>query len=102
MTLNGWLQIAVYCLLIQAVTKPLGIFMAKVFAGERTFLTPVLEPVERAFYAISGVDPKREQHWTSYSFAMLLFSVPSFLAVYALQRLQAVLPFNPQALPAVP
>src|SRR5215470_2132098 len=102
MTLNGWLQIAVYVLLILAVTKPLGIFMARVFAGERTFLTPVLAPVERGFYWLAGVDEKREQHWTTYSFALLLFSVVSFLAVYALQRLQGVIPyFNPQAMPAV-
>src|SRR5215470_10500759 len=102
MTLNGWLQIAVYVLLILAVTKPLGIFMARVFAGERTFLTPVLAPVERGFYWLAGVDEKREQHWTTYSFALLLFSVVSFLAVYALQRLQGVIPyFNPQAMAAV-
>src|SRR5215470_7682102 len=101
MTLNGWLQIAVYALVILAVTKPLGVFMARVFEGERTFLTPVLGPVERAFYAISGVDAKRDQHWTTYSVAMLLFSIVSFLAVYALQRLQAVLPFNPQGMSAV-
>src|SRR5260221_12381161 len=102
MTFNGWLQIAVYVLLILAVTKPLGIFMARVFAGERTFLTPILGPVGRAFYALSGVDPRREQHWTTYSFALLLFSAASFLAVYALQRLQGVIPFlNPQAIPAV-
>jgi potassium-transporting ATPase potassium-binding subunit len=102
MTLNGWVQIAVYVLLILAVTKPLGIFMARVFEGERTFLTPVLAPVERGFYALAGVDPKREQHWTTYSFALLLFSVVSFLAVYGLQRLQGVIPYlNPQAMPAV-
>src|SRR6266404_2536045 len=102
MTLNGWLQIAVYVLLILAVTKPLGIYMARVFAGERTFLTPVLAPVERGFYALAGVDARREQHWTTYSFALLLFSVVSFLAVYGLQRLQGAIPYlNPQAMPAV-
>jgi K+-transporting ATPase ATPase A chain len=102
MTLNGWLQIAVYVLLILAVTKPLGIFMARVFAGERTFLTPVLAPVERGFYRLAGVDARQEQHWTTYSFALLFFSVVSFLAVYGLQRLQGVIPiFNPQAMPAV-
>ena len=79
MTLNGWLQIAVYVLLILAVTKPLGIFMARVFAGERTFLTPVLAPIERGLYALAGVDAKREQHWTTYSFALLLFSVATKL-----------------------
>jgi len=102
MTFNGWLQIAVYVLLILAVTKPLGIYMARVFAGERTFLTPVLARVERGFYALAGVDARREQHWTTYSFALLLFSIVSFLAVYGLQRLQGVIPYlNPQAMQAV-
>src|SRR6267154_1893133 len=88
MTFNGWLQIAVYVLLILAVTKPLGIFMARVFAGERTFLTPALAPVERGFYALAGVDARREQHWTTYSFALLLFSVVSYLVEMAALTVQ--------------
>jgi K+-transporting ATPase ATPase A chain len=102
MTLNGWLQIAVFAALILVAVKPLGLYMARVFAGERTFLTPVIRPIERAFYAISGVDPDREQHWTTYAVAMLLFNGAGFLLLYALQRLQDVLPYNPQGLAAVP
>ncbi len=101
MTLNGWIQIAIYCLVIIAITKPVGGYMTRVFAGERTFLTPVLRPVERLTYAICGVDESKEQHWTGYAVAMLLFSLAGFLSLYALQRLQAVLPFNPAGQTAV-
>jgi len=101
MTMNGWIQIALYAALVTVCVKPLGIFMAKVFEGERTFLTPVFRPVERTLYAIGGVNEKEEQHWVTYTVAMLLFSIVSFLAVYALQRLQGLLPFNPQGLGAV-
>src|SRR5689334_9755157 len=102
MTLNGWLQIAVFAALVLATVKPLGIYMAHVFAGERTFMSPVLRPIERSFYAIAGVDAEKDQHWTTYAFAMLLFNAAGFLLVYLLQRFQDVLPFNPQGLPAVP
>jgi K+-transporting ATPase ATPase A chain len=95
MTLNGWLQIALYCALVLVCVKPLGAFMARVFAGERTFLHPVIGPVERGFYRLAGVDPAREQHWTTYTVAMLLFNGLGFLGLYALQRLQHVLPLNP-------
>ncbi len=101
MTVNGWLQIAIYVVLVTAPVIPLGAFMAKVFAGERTFLSPVLRPVEAVFYRVSGVDPAREQNWLSYAFALLLFNLVGFLLLYALQRLQGTLPFNPQGLAGV-
>jgi len=101
MTLNGWLQIAVYCAIVIAITKPLGGYMTRVFNGERTFLSFLFRPIERVFYAISGVDEAEDQHWTVYAIAMLAFTMAGFVVLYALQRLQAVLPFNPQHLPAV-
>jgi K+-transporting ATPase ATPase A chain len=101
MTLNGWLQIAIYCALILVFVKPFGAFMARVFEGERTFLHPVLGPVERSFYRLAGIDPAREQHWTTYAVAMLVFNLLGFLALYGLQRLQHVLPLNPAGMSAV-
>jgi potassium-transporting ATPase potassium-binding subunit len=101
MTVNGWLQIAIFALLVAAIVVPLGGYMTRVFAGERTFLTPVLSPVERIFYGVSGVDPAEEQSWIGYAFAVLLFNVAGFALLYALQRLQGVLPFNPMAFPGV-
>ena len=101
MTLNGWLQIAVFCAIVIALTKPFGGYMTRVFAGDRTFLSPVLRPLERAIYWICGVDEKTEQHWTIYAAAVLFFSFAGFLALYALQRLQNVLPFNPQGMDAI-
>src|SRR3954462_6543786 len=101
MTFNGWIQIAIYCAVIIGVTKPLGGYMTRVFSGERTLLTPVLRPLERLTYAICGVDESKEQHWTGYAIAMLLFSLVGFLALYALMRLQAALPFNPAGQTAV-
>jgi K+-transporting ATPase ATPase A chain len=101
MTAIGWLQIALYCVIIVALTKPLGWYMTRVFNGERTFLSPVLRPVEVAIYWIGGVDERREQHWLTYTVAMLLFHVGGFLIIYAVMRLQAVLPFNPAGQPAV-
>ena len=98
MTINGWLQILVFFALILAVTKPLGAFMARVFNRERTFLDPVLRPVERLIYRMTGVDEKREMRWTEYGVTMLLFSVVSMIVLFLLQRLQAYLPFNPQGL----
>jgi K+-transporting ATPase ATPase A chain len=100
MTINGWIQIALYCAIIIAITKPLGGYLARVFNGERTFLSPVLGPLERGFYRLSGVDPDDEQHWLTYAFAMLMFSIVGFVVLYAIQRLQGVLPFNPQHFPA--
>jgi len=101
MTLNGWLQIVFFLALILLVTKPLGLFMARVFNGERTFLDPVLGPIERLIYKLTRVDAQREMKWTEYAVAMLLFSVVTMLVLYLLQRVQSVLPFNSQHLPGV-
>ena len=95
MTINGWLQIAFYLAVLTALVVPLGRFMARVFEGERTFLSPVLRPVETVLYRVSGVDETREQGWLTYTVAMLLFNAAGFLAVYGLLRLQAFLPLNP-------
>jgi K+-transporting ATPase ATPase A chain len=96
MTITGWLQIALFGVIVILITRPFGGYMTRVFAGERTFLSPVLRPVECAIYWCCGVDEKEEQHWLIYAAAMLLFSVVGFLTLYALQRLQWYLPFNPQ------
>ena len=101
MTLNGWLQIFFFFALILLVTKPIGLFMTHVFTRERTFLDPVLGPVERLIYRLTRVDAAYEMRWTEYAVAMLLFSLVSMLVLYLLQRLQGVLPFNPQHLPGV-
>ena len=101
MTVIGWIQILLYCAIVVGLVKPLGWYMTRVFNGESTFLSPVLRPVERGLYWIGGVDEKREQHWLTYTVAMLLFHVGGFLIIYALMRLQAVLPFNPQDQSAV-
>src|ERR1700710_2845816 len=98
MTVNGWRQVALYCVLLTLLTKPLGGYMTRVFAGERTPLSPVLRPLERGLYGVSGVDEKQEQHWVTYAIAMLAFTFAGFVVLYALQRLQAALPFNPQKL----
>ena len=96
MTPNGWFQIIFFLALILAVTKPLGVFMARVFSRERTFLDPVVRPVERLIYRLTGVDESHEMRWTEYAVAMLLFSVVSMLLLYLIQRIQLHLPFNPQ------
>ena len=101
MTINGWLQILVFFLIILAVTKPLGVFMAHVFNREKTFLDLVLRPIERLIYKLTRVDETREMRWTEYAVAMLLFSVVSMMVLYLIQRLQGHLPFNPQHLPGV-
>ncbi len=102
MTFNGWIQIAIYCALILVSVKPLGLYMARVYNGERTFMTAILRPLERGIYAVCGVDEAREQHWIRYTTGMLVFSLASFLFVYGLQRLQAVLPLlNPAGMAAV-
>ena len=95
MTLNGWIQIAIYCAIVVALVKPLGWYMTRVFTGERTFLSPVLRPVEAGLYRLGGVDEKREQDWLTYTVAMLFFHVGGFLILYVLMRLQGFLPFNP-------
>src|SRR5262245_41406157 len=101
MTLNGWIQIAVYFVVLTALVVPLGRHMARVFEGEWTFLNPVLHPVERGLYRIAGVDETREQTWIAYTVAMLLFNAAGFLLVYAILRLQAWLPLNPAGMSAV-
>src|ERR1700733_3016670 len=101
MTLNGWIQIALFSVIIIALTKPLGGYMTRVFNGERTFLSPLLRPVERVLYGLSGVNEKEDQHWLVYAVAMLAFTMAGFLSLYALQRLQAVLPYNPEGMAAV-
>ena len=95
MTINGWLQIAFYLTVLTALVVPLGRFMASVFEGERTLLSPVLRPVETVLYRVSGVDETREHGWLTYTVAMLLFNAAGFIAVYGLLRLQAFLPLNP-------
>ncbi|SMH40070.1 potassium-transporting ATPase subunit KdpA [Azospirillum agricola] len=102
MTVNGWIQILVFIALVAAMARPLGGFMTKTFNGERTFLSPLLGPVERGLYRLAGVDARAEQHWTTYAVSMLLFSAAGMLLLYALQRVQAVLPLNPQGMAAVP
>lgn len=101
MTLNGWLQILLFFAIILLITKPMGVFMAHVFNREKTFLDPVLRPVERLIYKLTRVNEEREMRWTEYAVAMLLFSGVSMIVLYLLQRLQGVLPFNPQQLPGV-
>src|SRR5277367_100037 len=96
MTINGWIQIAAFLALILAITKPLGVFMARVFSGERTFLDPVFRPIERLLYSVTGVDETHEMRWTEYAFTMLLFSGASMLLLYLLERVQLVLPWNPR------
>src|SRR5437016_228585 len=102
MTANGWLQIAMFLALVLAVTKPLGIFMARVFNREHTFMDRALRPVERLLYRLTGVDEHHEMRWTESAFAMLLFSAVSMLVLYVQQRVQGLFPLNPQKLGAVP
>ncbi len=96
MTINGWLQIAVFFALILACARPLGTYIAAVIENRRTWLSPVLGPIEKIIYKICGIDPLEEQHWTRYAGALLAFSLFSALLLYAIQRLQGFLPFNPQ------
>jgi len=101
MTVIGWIQILLYIAIILAITPVLGAYMTRVFNGERTFLSPVLRPVEAAIYWAGGVDEKREQDWLMYTVGMLLFHVGGFLILYVLMRVQGVLPFNPAGQTAV-
>jgi len=101
MTINGWFQILFFLLLIFLVTKPLGIFMARVFSRKKTFMDPVLRPIEQVVYRLTGVDENHEMRWTEYAACMLLFSLVSMLVLYVMQRLQGYLPFNPQKFGAV-
>jgi K+-transporting ATPase ATPase A chain len=101
MTANGWFQIGFFLMVIFLVTKPIGVFMARVFNREKTFLDPILRPVERLVYRLTGVDEKREMRWTEYAVAMLLFSGVSMTLLYLIERTQKWLPFNPQKFPNV-
>ncbi|CAN7613032.1 potassium-transporting ATPase subunit KdpA [Mesorhizobium sp. LjNodule214] len=101
MTLNGWIQILVYCGIVVLLVKPLGGYMHRVFSGERTLLSPVLGPIERGLYRISGTSENEEQHWTTYAAGIMFFSLASFLLLYVLQRAQGVLPYNPAGMTAV-
>ena len=101
MTANGWFQICIFFLLVLACAKPLGTYMARVFERQRTFADPVFRPIERLLYRITGVDETHEMRWTEYGVTMLIFSLVTLLATYAIERLQHILPLNPQHLAAV-
>src|ERR1700732_622625 len=101
MTANGWVQIGCYLLVICLLTKPLGIFMTRVFNREKTLLDPVLRPIEKVVYRLTGVDEKHEMRWTEYAIAMLLFSGVSMALLYLIERTQKWLPLNPQKFPNV-
>ena len=101
MTFSGWLQILVFCGLVVAITRPLGGFLAGVYAGERTFLSFAVRPVEQLLYRLAGTDDTEEQHWTTYVASMLAFNLLGFVALFLLQRFQASLPLNPAGMGAV-
>jgi len=102
MTATGTFQIVLYFGILALLIRPLGAYMARVFGGERTLLDPVLEPVARGIYRVTGVRPEREQHWTTYTVAMLLFNFSGLVLLYLLERLQHLLPLNPQGFGPVP
>src|SRR5438876_4514661 len=101
MTANGWFQILFFLALIFLVTKPMGVFMTRVFNRERTFMDPVLRPIEKLLYRVTLVEENHEMRWTEYAISMLLFSLVSMVVLYLIERLQGFLPFNPQKLGAV-
>ena len=101
MTANGWFQILLFLALVFLVTKPMGVFMARVFNREKTLMDPVLRPIERLLYRVTGVDENHEMRWTEYAISMLLFSLVSMIVLYLMERLQGYLPFNPQKFGAV-
>ncbi|MDE2463678.1 MAG: potassium-transporting ATPase subunit A, partial [Alphaproteobacteria bacterium] len=101
MTFHGWIQIIVYAIAILVCVKPLGVYMAQIFAGDRVLLSPLVAPVERVIYRICGINPEKEQTWSNYTTAMLAFSLMAFLFTYVVQRLQGLLPLNPQHMGAV-
>jgi K+-transporting ATPase ATPase A chain len=102
MTFNGWLQILIFCGIVLVLVKPLGGYLTRVFAGERTYLSIALGPVERGLYRIAGTSEREDQHWTSYAFSLLMFNLFGVFVLYAIQRLQAVLPYNPAGMASVP
>ena len=101
MSVNGWLQFAIYSVVLLVTVRPVGIYMARVLEGERTWLDPIFRPIERILYKLCGVNAKAEMNWRQYAFAMLGFSAVTMLVTYVIERLQAVLPLNPQHLPNV-
>ncbi|RUW34786.1 MULTISPECIES: potassium-transporting ATPase subunit KdpA [unclassified Mesorhizobium] len=101
MTIYGWIQILLYCGILVLLVKPLGGYMFRVFNGDRTLLSPVLVPIERGLYRLAGTSDREEQHWAVYTTGMLLFNLAGFLVLYALQRLQGTLPYNPAGMTAV-
>ena len=101
MSLNGWLQISIFIAAILLLALPMGSYMTQVFERRRTWLDPVLVPCERLLYRLTRVDPTAEMRWTQYAVAMLLFSAATLVLTYLVQRLQAILPLNPQHLPSV-
>src|SRR5271155_4854529 len=102
MAMNALLQVEIFLLLVALVTVPLGSYMTKVFTGEHTFPDRVLRPIERLIYKICGVNPENEMTWFQYTADVLIFSFIGMIVLYAMQRLQGILPLNPQGLPAVP
>ena len=101
MSANGWLQFAVFSLILLASVRPVGIYLARVLEGERTWLDPVLRPVERLIYKLCGIKADKEMNWREYAFAVLGFSAATLLLTYGLERLQNFFPWNPQNLAAV-
>ncbi|HVY21083.1 MAG TPA: potassium-transporting ATPase subunit KdpA [Bauldia sp.] len=101
MTFNGWIQVVLMLALVAATARPLGVFMVGAMEGRRSPLSPLLAPVERGFYALAGVDEKREQTWLAYTISLLMFSVVGFVTLYAILRLQYFLPLNPRGLPGL-
>ena len=98
MSANGWLQFAIFCIVLLATVKPVGSYIALVLEGERTWLTPLLRPVERLLYKLSGVQADKEMNWREYAFAVLSFSLVSLIVTYIIERVQSALPWNPQHL----
>src|SRR5215471_10272435 len=101
MTANGWIQFLIFFGLLLALMRPLGIYIARVLEGERTFLSPVLAPIERAVYKVCGIEPSEEMTWREYSVALLLFSLVSMVLTYVIERAQHFLPWNPQHLAGI-
>src|SRR5512135_812667 len=101
MTPNGWIQLGLYLVVLIALVKPLGAYMARVYEGQSTWLDRIIGPIERLIYRLSGVNPQAEMSWKTYALAMLLFNLFGLIVVYVLQRVQGVLPLNPQGLSAV-
>jgi K+-transporting ATPase ATPase A chain len=102
MTINGWIQILIFCGIVVLLVEPLGGYMTRVFSGEKTFLSPILSPLERLVYRLAGTHEREEQHWTAYAISMLVFNLAGFVVLYLIMRLQGMLPFNPAGMMAVP